>query len=77
MSYFVDYFNIADEIDESLRARADQTKPTTGVEPLTLADLDERDVHHARLAADELNLPWPPHLTTAEELLLRRPELAR
>lgn len=70
---FYDYFNVADEIYESLRAGADQAVPTEGIEPLTLADLDPKFVKSANDAAAKHNLPWPAHLPTAEEFLLRNP----
>lgn len=71
---FHDYFNVADEIFESLEAGADQTKrATSGPVYLdfhcTLADLDERAIRSARTAAGLLDLPFPPYLPAAEEAL--------
>ncbi len=66
---FWDYFNVADEIYESLTARTPQDQPSQGLNPLTLADLDLSFYSGAKAAAEELNLPWPPHLPTAEEYL--------
>lgn len=64
------YFDVADEIYESLRARKPQGVPSTGLEPLTLADLDGRSVSDARKAATTFGLAWPPYLPDAEEFFL-------
>ena len=63
---FSAYFQLADEIDESLTAGADQSKPTEGREPLTLADFDASFVEEACDWADEHDMPWPPLLAAAE-----------
>lgn len=74
-SAFWDYFNLADEIYESLRKGVSQSKPTQGLEPLTLADMDERMVFAVARFAATHEFPWPPYLPFAEEYVLDHPEL--
>jgi hypothetical protein len=71
---FAAYFNVADEIFESISRRLDQSKPTPFGWGLTLADLDTRYVEAARRASSDLDLPWPPYLPAAEEYALDHPE---
>lgn len=71
---FWDYFNCADEIYESLVKQRDQSKPTEGADPLTLADLDPAFVTRAMTIAKEMNFPWPPYLPHAEEYALAHRE---
>jgi len=75
MSTFTAYFDVADEIANSLWLGLPQTQPSHGTEPLTLADLDPHFTDQARDAADELHLPWPPVLAIAEEFALDHPEV--
>jgi hypothetical protein len=69
MDNFEVYFNVADEIYESICIGKDQSKTGWDVEPcaLTLDDLDKKHVAKARKAATEFDLPWPPYLPAAEE----------
>jgi len=67
---FEAYFNVADEIYESLERGLDQTQESKGSQPLTLADLDEKYVEQARNVATLVQLPWPPWLPAAEEYAL-------
>lgn len=62
---FASYFNVADELSDF------------GGEPLTLDDLDADFVAEAKRSADELGLPWPPDLATAEEYALDNPDIRR
>lgn len=65
---FEAYFNVADEIEQTLLRGLPQDQETT--EPgggLTLADLDPEWVAQAKQFADERNFPWPPVLWVAEE----------
>ena len=50
---FSAYFNVADEL---------------WAEELTLEELDAEWVAEAKSAAEELSLPWPPDLPSAEEM---------
>lgn len=70
-SVFWDYFNVADEIYESISG-----PPVTHPFPaLTLEDLDQDFVARAREAADAFGLSWPPYLPEAEEFALDHPEV--
>ncbi len=66
------YFNVADEIHDSLVRGLDQTKPIPDVyaEGLTLADLEDGFVEAAHDWAGANDAPWPPDLAWAEERLL-------
>jgi len=75
MSTFTAYFDVADEIADSLELGLPQTQPTHSGAALTLADLDSFFTDQARDAADELHLPWPPVLAVAEEYALEHPEV--
>lgn len=67
---FWTYFNVADEIYDSLTKGLDQRFVANLDQPLTLADLDIKAVAAAQLAANDLELPWPPYLPAAEEYAL-------
>jgi hypothetical protein len=68
------YFDVADEIYESLSQGAPQEIPTpweiSDMGPLRVADLMDEYVAEAHKAAEHYGLPWPPHMPTAEELML-------
>jgi hypothetical protein len=74
---FETYFNVADEIYESLARspRHPLDDGSSALPPLTLADLDNRWVQQARLAAEKFGLSWPPYLPEAEEFSLDHKEL--
>jgi hypothetical protein len=74
---FQTYFNVADEIYETLRKKMDQTKSGFSIweAGLTLADLDKGFVKGAKRWADEHGAPWPPYLPWAEEYALDHREL--
>lgn len=55
---FWDYFDIADELWDLGDGSG-----------LTMQDLDEEIVTRAKIYAHREELPWPPHLPTAEEAL--------
>lgn len=74
---FESYFDVADEIYESVTARADQTQESPLDGPLTLADLDPAVIREARDYADGAGLPWPPYLPAAEEAYLDRRQAER
>lgn len=73
-SLFWDYFNVADEVWESVTRRMDQSQSGGGTMtdewPLTLADLDDRFVARAKEASQLFGFSWPPYLPEAEEYLL-------
>lgn len=69
------YFDLADEIDESLRAGADQATPSKGLDPLVVADMNPDFVAIAEQAAAKFGLPWFPVLHIAEDYALDHPEL--
>jgi hypothetical protein len=66
---FAAYFNVADELYSSRQ----ELPPLR----LSLEDLEEDWVALAQQAAQELDLPWPPILTAAEEFALSHPEFVR
>ena len=82
VSFFGDYFDLADEIYEGLQPRSQwsshaKAMAEDGFPPLTADDMGPRLVASARHAADLYGLPWPAYLPAAEEYALDHPEMVR